>query len=74
MLDFGLSPEQIALQKKAREFALQKILPVAWYYDEIDDTPVPVLKKAYDEGLINGDIPEEYGGMGWGLIESVILT
>jgi acyl-CoA dehydrogenase len=48
MLDFSLSPEQIELQKKAREFALKEILPVAWYYDEIDDTPMPVLKKAYD--------------------------
>jgi acyl-CoA dehydrogenase len=74
MLDFSLSPEQRALQKKAREFALKEILPVAWYYDEIDDTPIPVLKKAYEEGLINGDIPKEYGGQGWGLIESILLT
>ena len=74
MLDFSLSPEQIALQKKARQFALEEILPVAWYYDEIDDTPLPVLKKAYDAGLINGDIPAEYGGSNYGLIESVVLT
>ena len=37
MLDFSLSPEQIDLQEKAREFALREILPVAWYYDEIDE-------------------------------------
>lgn len=74
MLDFSLSAEQLTLQKKAREFALKEILPVAWYYDEIDDTPLPVLKKAYDEGLINGDIPTEYGGNGYGLIESVVVT
>ena len=74
MLNFTPSPQQLKLQKQAREFALKEILPVAWYYDEIDDTPMPVLKKAYDQGLINGDIPEEYGGKGWGLVESVILT
>jgi acyl-CoA dehydrogenase len=74
MLDFSLSPEQLSLQQKAREFALKEILPVAWYYDEIDDTPLPVLKKAYDGGLINGDIPTEYGGNGYGLIESVVVT
>ena len=74
MLDFTLSPEQLALKKKAREFALKEILPIAWYYDEIDDTPLPVLKKAYDERLINGDIPKEYGGNGYGLIESVVVT
>ncbi len=38
MLDFQLSPQQLKLQKKAREFALKEILPVAWYYDEIDET------------------------------------
>ncbi|MGB5747854.1 MAG: acyl-CoA dehydrogenase family protein [Desulfobacterales bacterium] len=74
MLDFQLSPQQLKLQKKAREFALKEILPVAWYYDEIDETPLKVLKKAYSAGLINGDIPKKYGGKGWGLIESVILT
>jgi len=47
MLDFSLTPEQIKLQQKAREFAKKEILPVAWYYDEIDETPVPVLKKAW---------------------------
>ncbi len=34
MLNFQLSPEQLELQKKAREFALKEILPVASYYDE----------------------------------------
>ena len=74
MLDFQLSPQQLKLQKKAREFALKEILPVAWYYDEIDETPMEVLKKAYAAGLINGDIPKKYGGKGWGLVESVLLT
>ena len=74
MLSFQLSPAQLNLQTKAREFALNEILPVAWYYDENNETPLPVIKKAYDAGLINGDIPEAYGGKGWGLIESVVLT
>jgi acyl-CoA dehydrogenase len=74
MLNFQLSPKQLELQKKAREFALKEILPVAWHYDEIDETPLPVLKKAYESGLMNGGIPKEYGGEGWGLIEAVVLT
>jgi acyl-CoA dehydrogenase len=74
MLDFSLTPEQLELQQKAREFAKNEILPVAWYYDEINDTPLQLLKKAYDAGLINGDIPQQYGGQGWGLIESVVMT
>jgi acyl-CoA dehydrogenase len=74
MLDFNLTPEQIKLQQKARKFAKEEILPVAWYYDEIDETPVPVLKKAYDGGLINGEIPKKYGGKGWGLVDNVVMT
>jgi acyl-CoA dehydrogenase len=74
MLDFTLSPEQIELQQKAREFALKEILPVAWYYDEKDETPLPVLRKAYEAGLINADIPKKYGGKGLGLIENVVVT
>jgi acyl-CoA dehydrogenase len=74
MLDFSLSPDQLALQQKSREFALKEILPVAWYYDEMDITPLQVLRKAYDAGMINGDIPKEYGGRGYGLVEGVILT
>ena len=74
MLDFTLTSEQRDLQQQAREFAKKEILPVAWYYDEIDETPLPLLKKAYDAGLMNGAIPQKYGGNGWGLIESVVLT
>jgi acyl-CoA dehydrogenase len=74
MLDFTLTPEQLNLQQKAREFAVKEILPVAWYYDEIDETPLPLIKKAYEAGLLNGGIPRKYGGKGWGLIESVVMT
>jgi acyl-CoA dehydrogenase len=74
MLDFTLNPAQIELRQQARDFAKKEILPVAWYYDEIDETPLTILKKAYDAGLINGDIPKQYGGKGWGLIESVVMT
>ncbi len=74
MLDFTLTPEQLELQQKAREFARKEILPIAWYYDEIDETPLPLLRKAYDAQLINGDIPQQYGGKGWGLLENVLAT
>jgi acyl-CoA dehydrogenase len=74
MLNFELTPEQIDLQKKARDFALKEILPLAWYYDENDETPLDVIRKAYDAGLINGDIPKAYGGQGLGLVDNVVLT
>ncbi len=74
MLNFSLSPEQLELQKRAREFALKDVLPIAWYYDEKDETPLEVLKKAYEAGLMNGSIPKEYGGSGQTLLDGVIIT
>jgi acyl-CoA dehydrogenase len=74
MLDFSLSPEQLDLQNKAREFALKEVLPLAWYYDEANDLPMPLMKKAFEEGFMNGDIPKQYGGRGIGLLEAAIVT
>jgi acyl-CoA dehydrogenase len=74
MLGFQLTPKQVEIQKRAREFALREILPVAWHYDAIDDTPLPVLRKAWEAGLMNADIPAEYGGSGYGLLENVLIT
>lgn len=74
MLDFTLTPEQEKLKQKAREFALTHVLPVAAFYDEMDTTPVHVLKKAFEAGLINGEIPKKYGGNGHGIIEGVVIT
>jgi len=74
MLNFNLSKKQLDIQKKTREFALKEILPVAWYYDEKDEIPLTVLKKAYDQGLMNNDIPKKYGGNGYGILEGAIMT
>lgn len=74
MLSFKLTPQQLELQHKAREFAINEVLPVAWHYDEKDETPLFLLKKAFDAGLMNTDIPTKYGGHGYGLIENVIIT
>jgi len=74
MLDFTLTPEQTDLQKRAREFAIREILPLAWYFDERDETPLRILKRAWEAGFTNSDIPKQYGGKGLGLLEGAILT
>ena len=74
MLDFTLTDEQLELQQKARQFALEQVLPVAAYYDEIDEVPLEVLRAAYEAGIFSGDIPQKYGGKGLGVIEGVIVT
>ena len=74
MLSFNLTAEQKALRQKAREFALNEVLPAAWRFDEKDELPLFVLRKAFDAGLMNTDIPKVYGGKGLGMLESALLT
>jgi acyl-CoA dehydrogenase len=74
MLSFNLTAEQEALRQKAREFALNEVLPAAWRFDEKDELPLFVLRKAFDAGLMNTDIPKAYGGKGLGMLESALLT
>lgn len=74
MLDFRLTPEQEALRQKARDFAINEVLPIAWHYDERDEIPVDVLKKAFGAGIMNTDIPQAYGGQGLGLMEAALIT
>jgi acyl-CoA dehydrogenase len=74
MLDFTLSPEQIEIQRQARDFALKEILPVAAYYDESNRLPMAIMKKAFEAGLLNSGIPKQYGGRGLGIIEAVLIT
>jgi acyl-CoA dehydrogenase len=73
-MDFMLTEEQKSLQKKAREFAVGEVLPVARKYDESEEFPLPVIKKAWEEGLLNLGIPKEYGGPGYGLLSSCIVV
>ncbi|HEV3471882.1 MAG TPA: acyl-CoA dehydrogenase family protein [Actinomycetota bacterium] len=55
-MDFALTEEQIELKKWAHEFAEKEIRPVAAEYDETEEFPWPVLKKAAEAGLYSLDI------------------
>ena len=55
-MDFSLTEEQIELKKWAHEFAEKEIRPVAAEYDESEEFPWPVLKKAADAGLYGLDL------------------
>jgi acyl-CoA dehydrogenase len=50
-MDFQLSEEHLSIQKWVHEFAEGEIRPVAAEYDESEEFPWPVLKKAGEIGL-----------------------
>nr|AID66670.1 putative medium-chain specific acyl-CoA dehydrogenase [Agrotis segetum] len=73
---FELSEEQKALQDLARKFTREEIVPVAAQYDKTGEYPWPIVKKAWEIGLMNGHIPEHCGGVGgnMGVLEECIAA
>lgn len=73
MLSFDLTPEQEQLKQTAREFATHEIIPVAARYDEAEEFPYDVMKKAWEVGLLNLEVHPEYGGLGLGVLDSILV-
>jgi acyl-CoA dehydrogenase len=74
MIDFSLSDELLEIQAKARKFAHEEILPIAAEYDCKAEVPPGIAEKAKEAGLLNVTIPREYGGMGYGALQSAIIA
>lgn len=64
MIDFALTDEQKAMQKMVHEFAEKEIRPRAAEYDDLEEYPWDIVKKAAELGLTHFGFPEEYGGGG----------
>jgi len=73
MIGFDLTPEQHALQAKARRFAKEVIAPVAAQHDREGTFPLDVMQKAHQEGFFTPLVPKKYGGQGLGVLDTCIL-
>ncbi len=73
MVDFTLTDEQKNLQELAHDFAAKEIRPKAWEYDKDGTWPQDIIEKAWEVGLMNTHIPEEYGGAGVGYLEGCLI-
>ncbi|HEV7918214.1 MAG TPA: acyl-CoA dehydrogenase family protein [Solirubrobacterales bacterium] len=73
MVNFELSDEQKLLQETARSFAENEIRPVAEEYDRDSTFPRDVINQAWELGLMNTTIPEEYGGPGLDYLSGSII-
>ena len=72
-LDFSLSREQEEIRDLAHEFAEKEMRPVAERYDETEETPWEVMRKAHALGLdATASFPEEYGGGGIDLLTNLV--
>ncbi|MDD2752142.1 MAG: acyl-CoA dehydrogenase family protein, partial [Candidatus Omnitrophica bacterium] len=73
-MDYLLSDEQKMIRDLARKIAEEKIRPVAAKYDQSEEYPWDVIKVIADSGLFGLFIPEQYGGMGIGVLNLCIAT
>ena len=73
MINFQLTEEQTALQDMARKFSENEIRPIAPECDNDSNMPIELFQKAWQNGLMNENIPVEFGGIGLSMIDSCIL-
>jgi acyl-CoA dehydrogenase len=64
VVDFTLSDEQKDIRQLAHDFAQKEIRTVATEFDRDSTFPREIIDQAWELGLMNSHIPEEYGGPG----------
>src|SRR3954453_10590495 len=63
-MDFDLAPEHELLRDTVRQFALDRVAPLAEELDRDKRFPYEVVRELADLGLMGMTIPEDYGGGG----------
>jgi len=73
-LDYFLTEQQKEIKNLTRTIAEEKVLPVRAKYDEKEEFPREIMKVLADAGLFGVYIPEEYGGLGGGLLDLCLVV
>ncbi len=74
MLNYLLSEEQVMMRELAGKVADEKIKPLAAECDEKEEFPWEIMKLLAQSDLFGVYIPEEYGGLGGGVLELALVT
>ena len=73
MVDFTLTDEQKDLRELAHTFAEKEMRRVAWEYDKDGTWPQDIIDKAWEVGLMNTHVAEEYGGPGLDYLSGCLI-
>jgi alkylation response protein AidB-like acyl-CoA dehydrogenase len=73
-MNYGLSEEQVMIKDLCRQIAQEKIKPVREHHDETGEFPWEIVKVFAQSDMFGLSIPQEYGGMGGGVMETVIAV
>lgn len=74
-MEFELSKEQQRIQKSVREFVKKEFKKeLIEELEEKHEYPVDIWKKAAELGFIGIHFPEKYSGMGYGVMENILVA
>ncbi len=73
-MEYFLTETQQEIRSLARRFAREKMKPVRAELDEKGEFPHELMKELGDLGLMGVYIPEEYGGLGGGIMEMCLVV
>ncbi len=73
-MDYFFTEEQSMIKELAARIADEKIAPVALEYDEKGTFPHDIVTVLAQSDLCGVYIPEEYGGLGGGILEMAIVV
>jgi acyl-CoA dehydrogenase len=72
-VNFELTDDQKMLQKMARDFTAREIIPQAEHFDKSAEFPIDIINKGRELGLVNLNIPDQYGGPGASVFEETLV-
>jgi butyryl-CoA dehydrogenase len=73
-MDFQLTEEQRSLQETARRYAQSRLPEIARHCEETNHAPDKELVKEFAEmGFLGINVPEQYGGLGLGNLEALLV-
>ncbi len=73
-MDYLLTEDQQMIRDLCRQIADEQIKPVAAELDESAEFPWDIVRVLADADIFGVFVPEEYGGMGGGVMEMAIVT
>jgi alkylation response protein AidB-like acyl-CoA dehydrogenase len=72
-MTFGLDPQELALQARAREFSQQIVRPRAAEIDREEKYPWDIVRRLAEAGFLGMTIPTQYGGQGRSFLDAVLV-
>lgn len=73
-MDYDFTEEQLTIRELCRQIAEERIKPVRARYDQTEDFPWEIVEVLAQSDIFGLFIPQDYGGLGGGILEMAIAT